>query len=152
MDHTIYWGSFRLYTDKNKPMSALISNRKKSHQMLPWEAWDVSEDVLRLTDLMAAHAPALLSSWLQFGCTQGYSGSGYLLKEKSVTPSLLLPPSFSFSRDQIIQVGSILNQFPFHALLYAKMHVQTTSLKIGCFLIASKTKDYDIQQMVLHAE
>lgn len=29
--------------------------RKKSHQMLPWAAWRVSEDVLRLTDLMAAH-------------------------------------------------------------------------------------------------
>lgn len=118
--------------------------------MLPWAAWNVSEDVLRLTDLMAAQGPAVLSAWLQFGSIQGYSGSVYLAKEKPLTPSLLLPPSLPFSRDQLIQAGSILNQFPF--LFYGKMHVQTTSLKIGCFLIASETKDYDSSRWSWHVE
>lgn len=53
-------------------LSALTPNREKSHQMLPWAAWDVSEDVLRLTDLMAARPFAMLSAWPQFGSIQGY--------------------------------------------------------------------------------
>lgn len=124
-------------------MSALISNREKSHQTLPRAAWDVSEDVLRLTDLLAACPFAMLSAWPQLGSVQGYSGSAYLAKEKPATQSLLLPPSFPFSRDQLIQAGSILSQLPFHTLLHAKMYIQTTSLSIGYFLTASETKDYD---------
>lgn len=57
--------------------------------------------------------PAMLSAWLPFGSVQDYSGSVYPSKEKPATPSLLLLPSFPFSRDQLIQVGSILSHFPF---------------------------------------
>lgn len=52
----------------------------------------------------------------------------YLSKEKPGTRSLLLPPSCPFARDQLVQAGSILSQFPF--LLYAKMHRQLHS-KLG---------------------
>lgn len=97
-------------------MSALISNSEKSHQPLPWAAWDVAEDMLRLADLMATCPDATLSAWLQFVSIWVYSRSVYPSKEHGRNRSFRIAPASSILplfQTLIYWLGQPWASFPF---------------------------------------